>query len=201
METQPSLPRTPTGKALQERGIDIEAALDFILAHLQPLPNRVLDIGTGRGRILTRLATAGISIVTVDHDPVVLQTTQADLQARGLANRIQFLHADAAALPLPDASFPLVLSVNTLHHLPDPEPIFQEMVRVLQPGGRIVVSDWTPDVIQAFNEVHATYGRRHPSYLHPPAKIAEILSQLGCIVRTETGPHQILHHGKKPATG
>ncbi len=51
-----------------------------------------------------------------------------------------YLHlADAAALPFPDASFDIVLSVNTIYFWPDPAKVLAEMSRILKPGGRVVL--------------------------------------------------------------
>ena len=75
----------------------------------------------------------------------------------GVAGRVEFLDADARALPLPDASFDVVVSSLTIHNIPGADQRAQalrEVVRVLRPGGRLRIVDVRagrryPDVLRA----------------------------------------------------
>jgi ubiquinone/menaquinone biosynthesis C-methylase UbiE len=68
-------------------------------------------------------------------------------EAEGVADRIEFKQADVRTLPFEDASFDVIVSSGALHHIghemPDHEKALNEMVRVLKPGGRIVLWDTT----------------------------------------------------------
>jgi SAM-dependent methyltransferase len=87
---------------------------------------RVLDLGCGVGHSLDALAPR--ESVGVDRD------------ARALAGQQRETHvADMRALPLPDSSFASVLSVHSIEHVPDPERVLAEIVRVLGPGGTAVL--------------------------------------------------------------
>jgi SAM-dependent methyltransferase len=85
----------------------------------------VLDLGCGTGHSYRELAPR-VS-VGVDVEPSVLVGQQRDTHV-----------ADMRSLPFPDGHFASVLSVQSLEHVPDPESVLAEVVRVLRPGGRAV---------------------------------------------------------------
>ncbi len=101
--------------------------------HLSP-GNRCLDLGCGDGRTCgTWLTNRGYTYVGVD----VSETAVRSAQQAGLdAVRID----DAAQLPFADGSFDAVISVEVLEHLFDPKAAAAEMFRVLQPGGRAIIT-------------------------------------------------------------
>ena len=74
--------------------------------------------------------------------------TQAIANARlaGVAHQTDFRTADVAALPFPDASLDLVVSTLSLHHWDDPGSIFDEIARVLRPGGAFLLFDLRRDL-------------------------------------------------------
>jgi ubiquinone/menaquinone biosynthesis C-methylase UbiE len=83
--------------------------------------------------------------------------------------------ADARALPWRAATFDAVTSWNVFHHLDDPERVFAEMLRVLKPGGKLVLADFSPVGFRLMDEIHAAEGRRHP---HPPSRFAHWRARL-----------------------
>ena len=105
---------------------------------------RVLDVATGRGGFVTSLLAA-----LPDHDEIVgidvvdhaadFAATFPDLPV------VRFELADAAALPYADATFDLAAVANSLHHFVDPVPVLAEMLRVLRPGGRLVIAEMLRD--------------------------------------------------------
>ncbi|MBI3067327.1 MAG: methyltransferase domain-containing protein [Betaproteobacteria bacterium] len=115
------------------------------LRHAQLKPgDRVLDVGCGTG-VLTRLAQDAVSPqgTAIGIDPGPAMIAQARDNARAAGNRAEFRLAAVERLPFPDASFDVVLSSLMFHHLP-PETKregLREVLRVLIPGGRLVLVD------------------------------------------------------------
>jgi SAM-dependent methyltransferase len=98
-----------------------------------------LEIGGGTGFFSLNLLQAGVlSRPTVtDLSPGMVDAAQRN--ARALGYEVLGQVADAEALPFPDGSYDLVIGHAVLHHVPDVEGAFREMLRVLRPGGRFVV--------------------------------------------------------------
>lgn len=95
---------------------------------------RLLDLGCGHGSFSHAFSERGaqVSAVDMDFDDWPLNT-----------DGVGFARSDATGLPFPDASFDIVFCSNLLEHTPDSRPVFDEIGRVLRPGGRAWVS-WTP---------------------------------------------------------
>jgi len=115
-------------------------ALRERVRHFVPLTGeeRALDSGTGTGALAFALSELVREVVGVDVDPELLD--EARKRSAGKAN-VEFLEADATALPFADGDFDLAGSLRTLHHLPRPELAVAELVRVTRPGGTLLVVD------------------------------------------------------------
>jgi ubiquinone/menaquinone biosynthesis C-methylase UbiE len=97
---------------------------------------RALDVGTGAGELAFALAPLVASVVGVDVVPELLEEGR-----KRAPENVELLEADAGALPFGPASFDLVSTARTLHHVPRPELVLAEMNRVLRPGGTMLVVD------------------------------------------------------------
>ncbi len=104
---------------------------------------RMLDIGTGTGRLLELLAPRISAGMGVDASRTMLALARARLARADLSHCAVRL-ADMYRLPLADASFDLVVLQMVLHHAEDPASALAEAARVLRPGGRLVVIDLAP---------------------------------------------------------
>jgi ubiquinone/menaquinone biosynthesis C-methylase UbiE len=91
---------------------------------------RLLDAGCGDGGVARLLRERVGSVVAVD-----VERSSAWREEPGL----EFLAADAEELPFPDASFDLVHSKDSLHHMRSPERALAEYRRVLKPGGTVLI--------------------------------------------------------------
>ena len=99
---------------------------------------RAIDVGTGAGALALALAPLVREVVGVDLVPELLELAReraADLGA------VTFVDADAEHLPFDDFSFDLAGTLRTLHHVPHPERVLAELVRVTRSGGRVLVVD------------------------------------------------------------
>ena len=104
---------------------------------------QVLDVGCGTGTLAVAATRSvpGVRVTGLDADASIL--ARARRRAADADLEIDFDEGRSTALPYADASFDLVLSTLFFHHLPDAEKreTAAELVRVLRPGGRLVVGD------------------------------------------------------------
>jgi SAM-dependent methyltransferase len=106
--------------------------------------NRVLDVGCGTGVVARAAATssgAAANVTGADVSAGMLEAAARFATKAGLAE-ISWLECDAAAMPLPDAAFEVVLCQQGLQFVPDKPGAMAEMARVLKPGGRLALSVW-----------------------------------------------------------
>ena len=122
---------TPAERAAWDR------ILDLVLAGRAGLD--ALDAGCGTGFLSFELAARGHQVTGVDFAPAMLVEARRKAATRGVS--IRFEEADAEQLPFTPGSFDLVISRHLLWTLPHPEAAIDEWIRVLRPGGRLVVVD------------------------------------------------------------
>lgn len=138
-------------------------------------PLKILDVGTGTGFLALFLAEMGHDCLGVDLTPKMLEQAKEKAQARNL--KAQFQLGDAEALEIEDNSLDVVINRLLLWTLPQPEVALKEWLRVLKPGGKIIIVDgvWRSitlaDKIKAFlgNLLILIQERRNPwSELYGP---------------------------------
>ncbi len=98
-------------------------------------PGTALDAACGTGRHTEFLAARGHRVIGVDSSPDMLQ------RARHRVPRAEFRQGDLHRLPVPDGHVDIVVCALALSHVANLEPVFSEFVRVLRPGGHLVVTD------------------------------------------------------------
>lgn len=105
--------------------------------------DRVLDVASGTGNAALRAAEAGATVVASDLTPELLRDGRSRADRTGLT--LEWVEADAEALPFEDASFDVVMSSIGAQFAPRHERVADELVRVCRPGGRIGLLSWTPE--------------------------------------------------------
>jgi ArsR family transcriptional regulator len=104
---------------------------------------RVLDLGTGTGRMLQLLAPAADGAVGLDASHSMLSVARANLERSGLSNW-ELRQGDVHSPPLERESFDLVVIHQVLHYLDDPARAVGEAAHLVAPGGRLLVVDFAP---------------------------------------------------------
>lgn len=119
----------------------VEAAMVAALAG-EPI-GRLVDIGTGTGRMIELFAPDAASALGIDRSSEMLRLARAKLGERGLANA-ELRQADLYALPLSDGTADVAILHHVLHFAQQPGAAIHEAARVLGPGGRLLIADFAP---------------------------------------------------------
>jgi ubiquinone/menaquinone biosynthesis C-methylase UbiE len=127
---------------------------------------KVLDVATGSGNTALAAARREADVTGVDYVEALVE--QGRLRANTERLKITFQVGDAEDLRFPDASFDVVLSTFGAMFAPYQEKTAQELLRVCRPGGKIGMTNWTPDsVIGEMFKVISRYVPPPPN-LKPP---------------------------------
>jgi SAM-dependent methyltransferase len=125
---------------------------------------RVLDVACGTGNAAIRAAEAGGEVVGVDLTPELFEAGREQAAEAGV--ELEWVEGDAEDLPFPDGSFDVVLSTFGVMFAPRHEVAAGELARVLRPGGRMGLTNWTADGV--VGQMFRTMG----SYLPAPPPVA-----------------------------
>ena len=139
-------------RRLHSADAEVEEALTAALGS-GPL-GRVLDIGTGTGRMAELFAGRAEHIVALDKSPAMLRVARARLQHLG-SERIEMIQGDFTDLPLPASSIDTVLFHQVLHFAQAPAEALREAARVTREGGRIAIVDFAAHQREDLRERHA----------------------------------------------
>ncbi len=116
-----------------------EAVRDSAIAKAYLHPEMtVADVGAGTGFVSAGLAPLVKKIHVLDGSNAMLDVARKNLAQY---TNLEFQNADGLALPLPDSSIDAAFANMYLHHCPDPLAVIREMVRMLHPGGRLIITD------------------------------------------------------------
>jgi ubiquinone/menaquinone biosynthesis C-methylase UbiE len=178
--------------AMDHRAVNRVFVADFL--SVWDGQNPILDVGTGTGQIpieLCRQSTPA-EVVAIDLAEHMLAVGRENVRAAGLQERIRLERQDAKKLPYADGRFAAVISNSIVHHIPDPGRVLAEMVRVLRPGGTLLVRDLLrPSDEAAIQHIVRTYAgdandhqrQMFADSLHAAltlVELRELVASLGC---------------------
>ena len=121
----------------------------------------LLDVGCGEGRhTLAAYLKSGVLALGVDLGLADLQTARgriADMEAYAPEGEIDFLQGDATCLPFPDNHFDHVICSEVLEHIPNFIAVIGELNRVLKPGGRALILEFSTPVSAPLQQIYDVY--------------------------------------------
>jgi ubiquinone/menaquinone biosynthesis C-methylase UbiE len=121
---------------------------------------RVLEVACGRGGFVRELARAGAQVTGCDFSMAALQVGQAKLRPMNGTVRAALVQGDAQSLPFASEVFDIVISCETIEHVPDAQSALSEMWRVSRPGAKLFLT--TPNYANLMG-LYDLYSRlRHP---------------------------------------
>ncbi len=140
--------------------------MELLLGNILNLPpgSKVVDAGSGYGRVATRIAEEfGHTVIGVDLVPQRVEEARRFVQEHGVADKVTIHQGDYTKLSLPDNSVDAVYTMETLCHADPLEAALGEFMRVLKPGGKVVHFEYAVPPYDSMNPVNK--------------RIAEIMTQ------------------------
>jgi ubiquinone/menaquinone biosynthesis C-methylase UbiE len=155
--------------------------------------DRVLDVAAGNGNASLAAARRYADVTSTDYVPDLLEQGKRRAEADGLPMKSQI--ADAENLPFADGEFDVVLSTYGVMFTPNQARAAAELLRVVKPGGRIGLANWTPDGM--IGELFKIIGRLvpPPAGLTSPAawgtetRLVELFGPSAANIRTQRKPY------------
>ncbi len=129
-----------------------------ILRDIDVAGKAILDIGCGTGGpdIVIARELSPRQIIGADVEPYLVEKGRQNIAAAKLDGVVDLRLVDAGPLPFEDRSFDIVFSKDSLIHIEDKSALYEEVLRVLKPGGQFAASDWlrsaNADELAGFNE-------------------------------------------------
>jgi ubiquinone/menaquinone biosynthesis C-methylase UbiE len=184
----------------------METALAWVDRLNVPPGGTALDVGCGAGLMAVELATRGMQVAAYDSSPEMVRQAQQTVETWGLPGLVKVARADAHELPLASASARLIVALGLIPWLPEPQRAVNEMARVLEPGGWLILTAdnalrlnvlTDPSENPLFAPLRPVYRaverwRRHgatgsaPYHRHRPAQVRRMLLAAGLQPTLET---------------
>jgi len=122
------------------RSYENQAELALLETIIKSVPNSqkqiMMDIGGGYGRLTQLIAPHFRKAILADYSMIELSHGQKLLQQKG---NVEFLALNAYCIPLKDNALDFIMSVRLIHHLAEPQLFFDQIARVLKPGGTFIL--------------------------------------------------------------
>ena len=124
----------------RDRGHRTRKAFEAI--NLDTLSGKVLlDIGCGNGKYSVLCALKGATVYAYDISPVGVERSEALAKLNGVEQRCHFSIQNASRMNYPDAYFDIILMHEVFHHAIKYPGVKEEVIRVLKPGGKVVITE------------------------------------------------------------
>ncbi|MBS1788203.1 MAG: class I SAM-dependent methyltransferase [Acidobacteria bacterium] len=162
--------------------------------------DNVLDVACGPGLTACAAASVAAHVTGIDLTPAMIERAKVRQAELGLVN-LSWQIGDVYSLPFDDSSFSLVLTRFSFHHFLNPAGVLAEMLRVCQPGGRIMVWDSVPDAdkADAYNQLEKLKDPSHARAL-PEDELLAIIRESG-LTNISTAPFNLEFEVEKQLAG
>ncbi|QQG28712.1 bifunctional demethylmenaquinone methyltransferase/2-methoxy-6-polyprenyl-1,4-benzoquinol methylase UbiE [Pectobacterium carotovorum] len=143
---------------------------------------RVLDLAGGTGDLtakFSRMVGEGGEVILADINASMLKVGREKLRNKGIIDNINYVQANAEALPFPDDFFDCITISFGLRNVTDKNKALRSMYRVLKPGGRLLVLEFSKPVIKQLSKVYDAYS-------------FHILPKIGEAVASDAGSYRYL---------
>jgi ubiquinone/menaquinone biosynthesis C-methylase UbiE len=159
----------------------------------------IVDVGCGPGYLMADIARKmpQAKITGVDISEEMLAAASKNLSLLGFGGRVEFRKGEAQRLPFGNSSIDNIVSTLSLHHWAQPAEAFQEIYRVLKPGGQLLLMDMRRDPRRFFYWLIIFATRIAPSFMGTKA-LRRINEPLGSILASYTPPELALMVSKIP---
>jgi ubiquinone/menaquinone biosynthesis C-methylase UbiE len=165
--------------ANKPRHLDLIETLVFMSSAASA--DEVLDVACGPGTVACAFAKSAKHVTGIDITPEMIKQAKLLQNETGLEN-ITWHTGNVVPLPYPDEGFSIVLTRYSFHHFLEPRRVFEEMIRVCKPGGKVVVADVAvePRNAEAYNSMEKL---RDPSHVRAltKAELENLLKEAGLI--------------------
>jgi ubiquinone/menaquinone biosynthesis C-methylase UbiE len=171
--------------AYKKSGCDPQGESWFVIEKALPLDGAILEVGSGQGYFARNLAERGYHLTGVDPCADDIAIARWNLERAGVSSMVDLKVAGGERLPFSDHVFDVIFSVKVLHHLQSPFKVIDEMLRVVSPAGKIVISDFSEDGFSLVEKIHQMEGETHPRLGVPLFDVKKYLLGKDCAVEHE----------------
>lgn len=123
-----------------------------LLGFLPPMV--IADMGAGEGTLSQLLARRAKQVIAIDNSPGMVEFGSSKARENGFTN-LEYRLGDIEAPPIKDASVDLALFSQALHHVPSPQRALDSAIKILKPGGQVVILDLASHSYEQARELYA----------------------------------------------